>query len=202
MATDTEEKIKVAARNVFKKKGFAATRTRDIAEEAGVNLALLNYYFKSKELLFNEVMFEIILDFKQTLVQFLNDDSLSFEDNLQRLIDTYTELFLREPELPLFVMGELRNNPQVVVEKIKPADLIYGSTFEKQLSAMLGNSSVDATQIFINAISMTFFPFISRPMVQNVCGIDDENFVKMVRERSRNIPKWIMSIIQTDIKTN
>ncbi len=56
--SSTEEKIKEAARVVFMKKGFAATRTRDIAEEAGINLALLNYYFRSKEKLFELVMFE------------------------------------------------------------------------------------------------------------------------------------------------
>jgi len=47
--TSTEAKIKAAARVVFHKNGFAATRTRDIAEEAGINLALLNYYFRSKQ---------------------------------------------------------------------------------------------------------------------------------------------------------
>ena len=54
----TEEKIKEAARRVFTKKGYAATRTRDIAEESGYNLALINYYFRSKEKLFDIVMLE------------------------------------------------------------------------------------------------------------------------------------------------
>ena len=54
----TEEKIKIAARSVFHKKGYAATRTRDIAEEAGINLALLNYYFRSKEKLIDIIMTE------------------------------------------------------------------------------------------------------------------------------------------------
>ena len=54
----TEEKIKEAAKKVFLKKGYAATRTRDIAEEAGINLALLNYYFRSKEKLFDLIMLE------------------------------------------------------------------------------------------------------------------------------------------------
>ena len=56
--SSTEEKIKAAARKVFTRKGFAATRTRDISEEAGINLALLNYYFRSKEKLFDLVMME------------------------------------------------------------------------------------------------------------------------------------------------
>ena len=52
----TEEKILEAASKVFTEKGFAGTRTRDIAEHAGINLALLNYYFRSKEKLFEQVM--------------------------------------------------------------------------------------------------------------------------------------------------
>lgn len=54
----TEEKIKIAARKLFTRKGFAAVKTRDIAEEAGINLALLNYYFRSKEKLFKLIMEE------------------------------------------------------------------------------------------------------------------------------------------------
>ncbi len=54
----TEEKIKEAARRVFTQKGYAATRTRDIAEESGLNLALINYYFRSKEKLFDIIMLE------------------------------------------------------------------------------------------------------------------------------------------------
>ena len=56
----TEEKFKEAARVVFTRKGYAATKTRDIAEEAGLNLALLNYYFRSKEKLFEIIMLEKI----------------------------------------------------------------------------------------------------------------------------------------------
>ena len=60
----TEQKIKNAARKVFTEKGYAATRTRDIAEAAGINLALLNYYFRSKQKLFEEV-FGVTAEFKR-----------------------------------------------------------------------------------------------------------------------------------------
>ena len=64
----TEEKIRAAARKIFTQKGFAATRTRDIAEEAGINLALLNYYFRSKEKLFEQIMIEKVQYLCHTLV--------------------------------------------------------------------------------------------------------------------------------------
>ncbi|MGN6539204.1 MAG: TetR/AcrR family transcriptional regulator, partial [Ginsengibacter sp.] len=77
--TSTEEKIKEAARKVFMEKGFAATRTRDIAEESGINLALLNYYFRSKEKLFHEVMSEKIQQFFGVLFPIINDSSTKLE---------------------------------------------------------------------------------------------------------------------------
>ena len=69
----TEEKIKEAAKKVFLKKGYAATRTRDIAEEAGINLALLNYYFRSKEKLFDLIMLEKLEKFFGVIAPVLNN---------------------------------------------------------------------------------------------------------------------------------
>lgn len=84
--TTTEEKIKIAARTVFHKKGFAATRTRDIAEEAGINLALLNYYFRSKEKLFNIIMLETVFGFMQNMVMMLNDEKTTLEKRWSLLL--------------------------------------------------------------------------------------------------------------------
>src|SRR5260221_8076178 len=85
----TEEKIKVAARKVFLRKGFSATRTRDIAEEAGINLALLNYYFRSKQKLFEEVMREKIQTLLQTVIPVLNNQSTNLEKKIELVVSNY-----------------------------------------------------------------------------------------------------------------
>ena len=82
----TEERIKQAARIIFQKKGLAASRTRDIAEAADVNLALLNYYFRSKENLFEIIMLETIGDFANKLIEVLNDTSTSFEYKVEQIV--------------------------------------------------------------------------------------------------------------------
>ncbi len=82
----TEEKIKEAARTVFTRKGFAATRTRDIAEEAGLNLALLNYYFRSKEKLFEIVMLEKMQVFFGFIGPIIYDDSTSLELKVEGIV--------------------------------------------------------------------------------------------------------------------
>src|SRR5690606_27078812 len=106
--TSTEEKIKNAARTVFHKKGYAATRTRDIAEEAGINLALLNYYFRSKEKLFNIIMTETLSGFVQKMVVILNDEKTSLDKKVELIATHYTDLLLKEPEVPVFILSEVR----------------------------------------------------------------------------------------------
>src|ERR1700760_2137664 len=87
--TSAEEKIKEAARKLFTQKGFAATRTRDIADEAGINLALLNYYFRSKQKLFDIIMMENFRQFLEGMsVNFL-DEKLTLEQRIEKIVNAY-----------------------------------------------------------------------------------------------------------------
>ena len=116
--TNTEAKIKAAARVVFHKKGFAATRTRDIAEEAKMNLALLNYYFRSKEKLFELIMFETLTEFYQTMGIVFNDETTTLEKKIQLIAEKYIDLIIAEPEIPLFIMSEIRSHGAAILEKL------------------------------------------------------------------------------------
>src|SRR6476620_8054618 len=105
---NAEEKILAAARKVFLEKGFAATRTRDIAEEAGINLALLNYYFRSKEKLFQLVMIEKVQLMFGVLLPIINNGELELETKVERIVENYIKLLSENPDLPLFVLSELK----------------------------------------------------------------------------------------------
>src|SRR5690606_3884077 len=118
-----------AARIVFHKKGYAATRTRDIAEEAGINLALLNYYFRSKEKLFNIIMTETLSGFVQTMTSILNDENTSLEKKVENIAARYIDLILIEPEIPGFIVSEIRNNPSSLLEKLPVKQLVHNSVF-------------------------------------------------------------------------
>ena len=113
----TEERIKAAARKVFHQKGFAGTRTRDIAEEAGINHAMLNYYFRSKEKLFEMVMMETMAQFFKGVNLMLNDEKTSLDEKIDLIVSNYVDLLLKEPELPTFILNEVRPNPQAFVAK-------------------------------------------------------------------------------------
>src|SRR5215217_870837 len=104
----TEQKIKEAAVVVFTKKGYVASRTRDIAEEAGINLALLNYYFRSKEKLFDIVMKENMMQLLAAMKNVLNNEKQSLEEKVTNIIENYVDLLLANPDLPIFILGEIR----------------------------------------------------------------------------------------------
>src|SRR5690554_450245 len=116
--SSTEEKIKTAARTMFHKKGYAGTRTRDIAEEAGVNLALLNYYFRSKEKLFNIIMSETLGRFMEKIRLIFNDPGSTLEEKIGMITSQYIDLLIDEPEIPLFIISEVRTNPELLLEKL------------------------------------------------------------------------------------
>ena len=100
MELTTEEKIIIAARTVLTKKGFSATRTRDIADEAGLNLALLNYYFRSKKNLFRIIIEEKFDELFGMIGPILSNPDISIEEKIETLVTNYTALLLENEDLP------------------------------------------------------------------------------------------------------
>ena len=125
----TEQKIKEAARTIFHKKGFAATRTRDIAEEANINLALLNYYFRSKKKLFEIIMMETVSNFMYTMVSALNDENSNLEQKVEFIVSNYIDFVSKEPDIPIFLLNEMRNNVDNLMEKLPFKPIILDSVF-------------------------------------------------------------------------
>ena len=119
----TEDKILIAASKVFTEKGFSGTRTRDIAEEAGINLALLNYYFRTKEKLFEQVMkVKIVLLFGQ-IIPIVTNEKTSLDEKIDLASEKYFEILSKNPNLPLFVIREIQKKNSNIT-KIIPVNKI------------------------------------------------------------------------------
>ena len=132
----TEEKIKQAARKLFTEKGFDAVKTRDIANEAGINLALLNYYFRSKEKLFDIVMIENFQQFIEQLIPVLGDEEMPLEEILERVTASYIEMLKENPGLPFFIMNEMRAESKKLLffrEKMTEVREIFLKRVEKTM---------------------------------------------------------------------
>jgi AcrR family transcriptional regulator len=194
----TEEKIKSAARTIFHKKGFAATRTRDIAEEAGLNLALLNYYFRSKQKLFDLIMLESMQQFLTSMTGVFNDHETSLEEKIALLVSNYIDLLTEEPDIPLFILSELRNNPQELVSKIKVKEILMKSYLMKQLQQAMQEgriAPIHPLHFIMNIMGLTVFPFIAKPILSHLGDLSDEDFNRLAEQRKALIPVWVKAIM-------
>ena len=193
----TEEKIKEAARKVFQKKGYAGTRTRDIADEAGVNLALLNYYFRSKEKLFDLIMGETMQLFFQSMKGLINNENTTLDEKLQDLTNRYIDLLSTQPELPIFILNEIQMNPKGLSERMGLQQVVIGSFILKQFRNDLNIKDIPDSallELIINIIGMMVFPFIGKPLLKEIFNLSDEQFQAMMNDRKKMIPIWVQAM--------
>lgn len=196
LALTTEEKIKQAATKLFIEKGFAATRTRDIAAEAGINLALLNYYFRSKEKLFDVVMEESLQLFLGGLEDILNDVNTVLKDKIAGISVHYIDLLKSHPDLPLFILTEIRANPSRLEANLNVKEMLKESNFYKQLEATT-QKKVEPMHFLMNLLGLLVFPFISSPVLRGLNEQGKAEFDQLMEERKHWVPIWVEAMLKT-----
>src|ERR1700751_5008479 len=108
---DTQERILAAAKNIFLTKGMAGARMQDIADEAGINKAMLHYYFRSKEKLFEGIFSELSQQFFPKLVLIFESEESIFR-KIEMFVSEYIDQMSRTPYLPIFVLNEINRQPE------------------------------------------------------------------------------------------
>lgn len=199
--TSTEEQIKEAARTVFTRKGYAATRTRDIAEESGFNLALINYYFRSKEKLFDIIMLEHLQTFIHSVIGMVNDPETSLQQKIELLVSHYIDMLIKNPGLPLFILNEINADPgklltKIGVNRLEHNELCIARQW-KELAKKKQITPISPLHILMNLAALTIFPFIGSPLIKNRTGINTAQFNALMEERKKLIPAWVNAMITT-----
>lgn len=196
----TEEKIFEAARNTFQRKGFAGARMQEIADEAGINKAMLHYFFRNKEQLFQAVFMNAFRQIVPQINTIFNSDASVF-DKIRRFTDEYISFLIKNPYLPSFIIQEMNQNPDFV-KKIMVSDMAPNpSSFLKQIEAeiQLGIiKSVNPKQLMIHIFSMSVFPFAAQMMVKGIIKISDEEFIQLMEERKSLIAADLIKLIQNE----
>ena len=195
----TEEKILEAARKVFVRKGMYGARMQDIADEAGINKALLHYYFKNKQKLFEEIFMEAAGQlFPRVNAIFISEEPLFTK--IEKFCDEYITVVLANPYLPLFVLNEMNQDPvyffnKLWSEKKRPNP----GKFLEQIQEEVNKGTIknfSPLQLLMNLLSLTIFPFIGKPIFQMTLGIDELQFRMFMEQRKKEIPKFIIDAIK------
>lgn len=192
----TEERILAAARVVFTRNGFAATKVRDIAAEADINLSLVNYYFRSKEKLFEVVMAEAVQKLVFEISTFFNDKELSIPEKITKAVNYYIDLLLENPDFPLFLVNEIITGDDMFT-RFAQQNTLFQSDLIRQLFAMKeeGKLSVHPVHIMMNVIGLVVMPFLARPILERNALVKDGEFVAMMNERRTLIPLWLKGML-------
>lgn len=189
MAKDTIQKILEAAFKVFGSKGFAATRMRDIADEAGVNLALINYHFKSKEELFKTVMSESIDVIQHQFIMFMDNPDNTMKEKLVNMMDAIARLMIDNNELFVFVFNEMSNNPDFTQEFLEPFKHIDTVLYKQYNEAGLTDRNI--ADFFVNIFSLLIGPLVGKTVIMQYYKFDESQFSEFLEDRRRKIPQWV-----------
>lgn len=193
----TESQIFESALKVFHKKGLAGARMQEIADEAGINKSMLHYYFRSKEQLFRQVFMQSFRRFIGSIVPLLNEEN-TWEEKVPLIIEHYAQVMQANPDLALFVINELRQNPEGFINVVKN-NAFLDSVFIRQLRHAIQQGlirPVPPIQIWISIVSGIVFPFIAEPMIKLTVSIQDTNWESFIVERKRIVADMLISYLK------
>jgi TetR/AcrR family transcriptional regulator len=194
---NTEERILSAAQTVFIKKGMDGSRMQEIADEAGINKALLHYYFRSKQKLF-EAIFSTVFNQIFPDIRNLLYSEKPLEEKLSVFIEKYIDLLLKHPFLPSFILKEINRDPEFLASTIKkqginPAEIV--KLLDQEMEK--GNiRKMDPSELMINILSLSIFPFAARPLLQIMFYNNDQKaYKKLLIQRKDTVKDFIMNSI-------
>ena len=200
---DTEDRILDAAHAVFLRRGTAGARTQEIADEAGVNTALLHYYFRSKERLAEAVFQRAARRLIPPLLAMMASD-LPLEEKVRELVRRELETLAATPGLPGYLLSEMHHHPERL-EGLMAG--VIGTAPGQAVSPVLAKlrAQIDARvregtmrpiapeQFMVSLVSLCIFPFAARPLLTLMLGGDAATFDRMIAERKETLADFFLA---------
>jgi len=193
----TEDKILEAAKNVFVSKGMEGARMQEIADEAGINKALLHYYFRTKERLFEAIFAEIIKFAFPKITRIVQSD-IPIVSKIEQVIDAYIDLLIKHPFIPGFVLKELNRDPSGLFKLVVKFGLNPQVIFDEIQLAMDRGEIIQMPprHLAANIISMCIFPFAARPIISFILFKDDQKALNaFYGERADIIKQFVINAV-------
>lgn len=198
---NTEQDIIEAARLVFQEKGFKEATMRDIAARANINMAMVHYYFRSKENLFFMILDEAFRLLVEKIIAVLTNEELDIFDKIRTIVREYITFFSEKPYLPQFLMGEVIRNPEWIGKRMleNMSFLTIFRTFSDQLEKEYEKGTIrqiSALSLLLNIVSLCVFPAIIKPMAYQVNDCDSSVFDLVIEDRKTEVADFIIKAIK------
>ena len=193
----TEAKIKDAARRVFISKGFNGCTSREIAKEAGMNVALVNYHFQSKGHLFDLVVSSVMEDFTLSMIDIFHTN-MPLINKARIFIDKEYEFLSKYPEIPNFIVNELGKKDKSFFECLDIKDKLFETKIFDQIEEAQKNGEmrkIDIVSIMLLMMSNCHFPFIAKPMVQTINSLTEEQYKSQLIIHKQYVTEMIIGYL-------
>lgn len=205
--SDTEQAILDAADAVFVRRGTAGARMQEIAKEAGVNQALLHYYFRSKEALARAAFERAATQLMPAVIQVVASDR-PLEEKVEQVIALELEHLSRAPYLPGYIIGEVAHHPEragqliaAMTHGLTPDDIrprIFGA-LGRQIAERVAEGRmrpIAPDSFMVNLMSLCIFPFAGRQMLQAMLGFDADGFQQFIARRREDLPRFFLGALR------
>jgi TetR/AcrR family transcriptional regulator len=204
--TDAEDRILAAARTVFIRRGTAGARLHEIATEAGVNQALIHYYFGSKDALAERVFRDTAARMLPVLAQLQRPDH-TVESLVTTFVTGYIDVVREAPFIPGYLLAEAQHHPNRLHALMRGAvgtgpDAVAPLALARVdaiLAPAIANGSIrpiSALQLLINVLALTIFPFVAGPMLQLLPDLQGEAHARFLDERRATLPRFILDALR------
>lgn len=195
MDISTEEKILQAAEDVFLREGYDGARMQQIADRAGINKALLHYYFRWKDKLFQTIFEQKFRTFFPKIEGLIQQD-LPFLEKVFRFVDAYLKILSENPYVPHFIIHGIHKPEGKAFLKQIPPTLAFGFIQGYHAAHAKGEvREVQPVQLLVSVMSMCIFPFLAKPIIREVTSMDEETFQAFIGARADEVKRYLERIL-------
>ncbi|MEX0821324.1 MAG: TetR/AcrR family transcriptional regulator [Rhodothermales bacterium] len=196
--SEAERKIFEAARDVFHVQGYEGARMQEIADRAGINKAMLHYYYRSKEKLFEAVFRVSAMKVLPTILGIVRSDA-GVPEKIAQIVHAYIDLLSKHPHVPGFIIQELRRNPGRLRRFIGQQAAGVFDQLSGEVDAAVDRGEIRPIKpehLLANLIGLCVFPFIARPMLETVTGLDETAYDAFIEERKEVVTDFILHALK------
>jgi AcrR family transcriptional regulator len=199
----TEDKIFDAASTVFEERGMDGARMQEIANRAGINKALLHYYFRTKELLFEAVFQKLAGKLFSRFAPLLNE-GMTLEEKIVFFYNEHIEFMKNNPRLPAFIISEINRNPARIKKVVMKVDTnSIWEILEKQHREELKKYNITkevVPQLMSSIAALSVFPFAAHGLLEGIFESFGVDFSRYLEERKKFAPEFVIGALKSRIK--
>lgn len=195
----TEQRILIAARAIFQQKGYQGTSMQEIADAAKINKAMLHYYFRSKDKLFDKIFQEIFTDFINSMGNIF-DREISYLEKLRLFIEIHLDFLINNQQMPAFILHEISRNPDLILDIFQinnHQNRITGfmqSTIEEIQAGRI--KKINPQNLFLNILALNIFPVAARPLFMNVLRMSKVEYDELLNRRKLEVFEIVKNMLE------